>query len=97
VDVKKAAASAPLSLSCADAYKTLASHRHFQEAADEIGEWLPKLKAVPALGAGLLAGKAPTPGRRAATGSGDAGRAPIEVEAASIMSVLKGFDVRFGN
>jgi len=25
-----------------------------------------------------------------------AGRAPIEVEAASIMSVLKGFDVRFG-
>jgi hypothetical protein len=29
-------------------------------------------------------------------GRGRDGRAPIEVEAASIMSVLKDFDVRFG-
>lgn len=64
-----------LSLSCADAYKTLASHRHFGEAASQIGEWLPRLRAAPAH---------------------MAGRQPIEVEAASIMSVLKGFDVRFG-
>ncbi|OIW30184.1 hypothetical protein CONLIGDRAFT_576340 [Coniochaeta ligniaria NRRL 30616] len=64
-----------LSLSCADAYKTLASHRHFDEAASQIGEWLPRLRAAPAH---------------------MAGRQPIEVEAASIMSVLKGFDVRFG-
>jgi hypothetical protein len=64
-----------LSLSCADAYKTLASHRHFDEAATQIGEWLPRLKAAPAH---------------------MSGRQPIEVEAASIMSVLKGFDVRFG-
>lgn len=83
-----------LSLSCADAYKTLASHRHFDEAADDIGSWLPKLRAVP------------VPQERTAPAGGDglfhghshvaAGRAPIEVEAASIMSVLKGFDVRFG-
>jgi hypothetical protein len=74
-----------LSLSCADAYKTLASHRHFDEAADDIGSWLPKLKALPVPRPG------PVGGRR-----GRDGRAPIEVEAASIMSVLKDFDVRFG-
>ncbi|KAJ9134296.1 BZIP transcription factor [Pleurostoma richardsiae] len=70
-----------LSLSCADAYKTLASHRHFDEAADDIGAWLPLLKAAP----------------KRASASEAEGRTPIEVEAASIMSVLKGFDVRFGN
>ncbi|KAK4122173.1 hypothetical protein N657DRAFT_646847 [Parathielavia appendiculata] len=73
-----------LSLSCADAYKTLSSHRHFEEAADDIGSWLPKLKALPV----------PRPGP--VGGRGRHGRAPIEVEAASIMSVLKDFDVRFG-
>ncbi|RYP60757.1 hypothetical protein DL769_007986 [Monosporascus sp. CRB-8-3] len=66
-----------VSLSCADAYKTLSSHRNFERAADEIGTWLPKLRAIPQeLNASA--------------------RAPIEVETASIMSVLKGFDVRFG-
>ncbi|KAL2163021.1 hypothetical protein VTH06DRAFT_6857 [Thermothelomyces fergusii] len=77
-----------LSLSCADAYKTLASHRHFDEAADDIGSWLPKLKALP------------VPRHSGSVGGGGHGhrdaRAPIEVEAASIMSVLKDFDVRFG-
>lgn len=68
-----------ISLSCADAYKTLASHRHFDEATDEIGTWLPKLRAAPRHDS-----------TRPAT------RHPMEVEAASIMSVLKGFDVRFG-
>ncbi|CAK7271307.1 hypothetical protein SEPCBS119000_004533 [Sporothrix epigloea] len=63
-------------LSCADAYKTLASHRHFDEATDEISTWLPKLRAAP---------------RHDGNKPG-----PMEVEAASIMSVLKGFDVRFG-
>ncbi|KAK3942570.1 AP-1-like transcription factor [Diplogelasinospora grovesii] len=75
-----------LSLSCADAYKTLASHRHFEEAADEIGSWLPKLKAVPI----------PVHPGQSSSSNSYTGRAPIEVEAASIMSVLKGFDVRFG-
>ncbi|KAJ1329639.1 AP-1-like transcription factor [Microdochium nivale] len=67
-----------VSLSCADAYKTLASHQNFDKVADDIGTWLPKLKAVPReVGA-------------------SAARPPIEVETASIMSVLRGFDVRFG-
>ncbi|KAL2017356.1 hypothetical protein VTK56DRAFT_2279 [Thermocarpiscus australiensis] len=79
-----------LSLSCADAYKTLASHRHFDEAADDIGSWLPKLKALPVPRPGGTAGG------HGGRGHGSGGRAPIEVEAASIMSVLKDFDVRFG-
>ncbi|EHK19991.1 uncharacterized protein TRIVIDRAFT_2357, partial [Trichoderma virens Gv29-8] len=69
-----------LGLSCAEAYQTLSSHRNFEQAADEIGSWLPKLKAHPA-----------GDPRAAQTG-----RIPIEVEAASIMSVLKEFDIRFG-
>lgn len=76
-----------LSLSCADAYKTISSHRHFDEAADDIGSWLPKLKTLPI----------PRPsGPLGGGGRGRDGPAPIEVEAASIMSVLKDFDVRFG-
>ncbi|KAI1103479.1 hypothetical protein F4804DRAFT_228732 [Jackrogersella minutella] len=69
--------SSAISLSCADAYKTLSSHRNFEKAADEIGTWLPRLRAAPPQGS--------TPARL-----------PIEVEAASIMGVLREFDVRFG-
>ncbi|KAM4066519.1 minimal binding motif of hap4 for binding to hap2/3/5 domain-containing protein [Hirsutella rhossiliensis] len=67
-----------LGLSCAEAYQTLSSHRNFDRAADDIGSWLPKLKAT-------------TP-----TDSRHQNRHAVEVEAASIMSVLKEFDVRFG-
>lgn len=74
-----------LSLSCADAYKTLASHKHFIEASDDINTWLPLLKAAPKPREPSLSNK-----------GGGSSRTPIEVEAASIMSVLKGFDVRFG-
>ncbi|KAH7318243.1 hypothetical protein B0I35DRAFT_431610 [Stachybotrys elegans] len=69
-----------LGLSCAEAYQTLSSHRNFEKAADDIGSWLPKLRATS------------TGGQQAAP----RGRQDIEVEAASIMSVLKDFDVRFG-
>ncbi|KAI1871608.1 hypothetical protein JX265_005594 [Neoarthrinium moseri] len=68
-------------LSCADAYKTISSHRNFERAADDISSWLPKLRAVP---------------RPQEVGESSSRRPPIEVETASIMSVLKGFDVRFG-
>ncbi|GAB1314467.1 Hap4 transcription factor, heteromerization domain protein [Madurella fahalii] len=76
-----------LSIPCAEAYKTLASHRHFDEAADDIGSWLPKLKALPVPRPSGGNTRGYPPGSR---------RPPIEVEAASIMSVLKDFDVRFG-
>ncbi|RDA93035.1 hypothetical protein CP533_0696 [Ophiocordyceps camponoti-saundersi (nom. inval.)] len=70
-----------LGLSCAEAYQTLSSHRNFDRAADDMNSWLPKLKAA-------------APGRGG--DSQERGRHAIEVEAASIMSVLKEFDVRFG-
>lgn len=73
-----------LGLSCAEAYQTLSSHRNFDRAADDIGSWLPKLRASPI-----------TPAPKS-NPEGVGPPLPIEVEAASIMSVLKDFDVRFG-
>jgi hypothetical protein len=69
-----------LGLSCAEAYQTLSSHRNFDKASDDIGSWLPKLRATPA-------SDEHQPNKIM----------PMEVEAASIMSVLKDFDVRFGS
>ncbi|KAK2629164.1 hypothetical protein QTJ16_002267 [Diplocarpon rosae] len=65
----------PPSLSCADTYKTLASHKNFDQASDELSTWLGRLHATP---------------------PAHPGRAPMEVEAASVMGVLKLFDRRFG-
>lgn len=78
---KSKGASPNIGLSVADAYKTLSSHRNFDKASDDIASWLPKLRAVP---------------RPQEVGESNARRSHIEVETASIMSVLKGFDVRFG-
>ncbi|KAG5969117.1 hypothetical protein E4U58_001573 [Claviceps cyperi] len=71
-----------LGLSCAEAYQTLSSHRNFSKAADDISSWLPKLKTTAAGPVGR--------------GGAVSGRQAVEVEAASIMSVLKEFDIRFG-
>jgi hypothetical protein len=65
----------PPSLSCADTYKTLSTHKNFEQASDDLNSWLGRLHAVP---------------------PHHAGRAPMEVEAASVMGVLKLFDRRFG-
>ena len=65
----------PPSLSCADTYKTLSTHKNFDQASDELITWLGRLHATP-------------PHHN--------GRAPMEVEAASVMGVLKLFDRRFG-
>ena len=74
-----------LGLSCAEAYKTLSSHKNFEKAAGDMDSWLPKLKATPVVRDAKGKGETMQPGRR-----------PVEFEAASIMSVLKDFDVRFG-
>lgn len=65
----------PPSLTCADTYKTLSTHKNFDQASDELSTWLGRLHAMP---------------------PDHAGRAPMEVEAASVMGVLKLFDRRFG-
>lgn len=75
-------------LSCAETYKTLASHAHFDDAAGQLGEWLPKLAALPRREEGGGNGRensAMYPGRGA-----------MDIDAASVMSVIKYFDVRFG-
>ena len=65
----------PPSLSCADTYKTLSTHRNFDQASHELSTWLGHLHAIPPV---------------------HPERAPMEVEAASVMGVLKLFDRRFG-
>lgn len=62
-------------LSFADTYKTLSTHKNFDQASDELNTWLGQLHATAPL---------------------HPGRAPMEVEAASVMGVLKLFDRRFG-
>jgi hypothetical protein len=72
---RKQDSSSSLTLSCADTYKTLAIHKKFNQATDDISDWLPKLQtSLPC----------------------QTGRAPLDIEAASVMNVLKYFDVRFG-
>lgn len=63
-------------LSCADAYTTLSRHAHYEEASDELNQWIGKL-------------------RTSHSGKDDS-RTAMEIEAASVMGVLKFFDRRFG-
>lgn len=65
----------PPSLSCADTYKVLSTHKAFQMAGDSLNSWLSQLQTVSPV---------------------HPSRAPLEVEAASVMGVLKLFDRRFG-
>ncbi|RKF71927.1 putative bzip transcription factor [Golovinomyces cichoracearum] len=64
----------PPRLSCADAYKTLSSHKNYDQADNELDSWLGRLNAIP---------------------PAHPGRGALEVEAASVMEVLKLFDRRF--
>ncbi|MBE3044349.1 hypothetical protein IMZ48_17640 [Candidatus Bathyarchaeota archaeon] len=81
----------PIGISCADTYKTLSSHRNFDQAFEEIGTWLPKLKVVE------------RPGERDEGRAGEddedeeeeARKAAVDIDAASIMTTLKFLDVRF--
>ncbi|CAG7926564.1 unnamed protein product [Penicillium olsonii] len=75
----KPASPSELTLSCADAFTTLSRHPNFSRASDEISAWLPKLHTLP------------NPRDLAPPDS----RAAMEVEAASVMGVLRYFDRRF--
>ena len=77
-------------LTCADAFTTLSRHPGFSAATDELNSWVPQLTAVP---------KYPpsSSSSTATTGTGTAPeRTAFDIEAASVMSVLKFFDLRFG-
>lgn len=73
-----------LTLSCADAFTTLSRHPNFSRATDELGTWLPRLHTLPK--PQDLAGDARLSSRPA-----------MEVEAASVMGVLRYFDRRFAD
>lgn len=74
--------SPSLTLSCADAFTTLSRHPKFSRASDELSSWLPKLHMLP------------NPRDLELTDKSNA-RAAMEVEAASVMGVLRYFDRRF--
>lgn len=73
-----------LTLSCADAFTTLSRHPNFSQASDEITSWVPKLHALPNP-------RDLPPVERTES------RAAMEVEAASVMGVLRYFDRRFAD
>lgn len=80
--------STHLTLTCADAYTTLSRHPNFSQASDELNAWLPQLQTVPI---------AREPSFSDRIGSSIAGRPAMEVEAASVMGVLRYFDRRFAS
>ncbi|KAL4886328.1 hypothetical protein BJY04DRAFT_178878 [Aspergillus karnatakaensis] len=75
-------AATPLTLSCADAFTTLSRHPKFSRASDELTSWLPKLHTLP---------------NPRDVSHNAASRAAMEVEAASVMGVLRYFDRRFAD
>lgn len=75
-----------VSLSCADAFTTLSRHPNFSRANDELGSWLPRLQTLP-----NPKDVAPKDNRGQITDN----RPAMEVEAASVMGVLRYFDRRF--
>lgn len=76
--------SPSLTLSCADAFTTLSRHPKFSRASDDLSSWLPKLHMLPNPRDLELADKSNA-------------RAAMEVEAASVMGVLRYFDRRFAD
>lgn len=73
-----------LTLSCADTFTTLSRHPNFSRASDEISSWVPKLHTLP------------NPRDLPPVEQPEA-RGPMEVEAASVMGVLRYFDRRFAD
>lgn len=81
-------AASPLTLTCADAFTTLSRHPKFSQASDELTSWLPKLHTLP---------KPREPSLGDAMSPSITGRPALEVEAASVMGVLRHFDRRFAS
>ncbi|KAJ9358790.1 transcriptional regulator family: bZIP [Paecilomyces variotii] len=80
--------SPSLTLTCADTFTTLSRHPKFSRATDELAAWLPKLHTLP-----NPRDVAPKDRNRNAIDN----RPAMEVEAASVMGVLRYFDRRFAD
>jgi hypothetical protein len=77
-----------LTLTCADTFTTLSRHPNFSRASDELATWLPKLHTLP---------KPQDASSRESLASNISNRPAMEVEAASVMGVLRYFDRRFAD
>ena len=69
-----------LALNCAEVYTTLSRHKAFSKATDDLGSWIPKLHTR-----SLMSGS-----------EGLRERPAMEIEAASVMSVMQFFDRKYG-
>ena len=69
--------------SCADTFTCLSRHPAFDRASDDLGSWMPRLATVPA-------------SKGESGKEGGEVRTAFEVEAASVLEVLRFFDRRFG-
>ena len=98
-------------ISCADAFTTLSRHPAFERASRDLGEWLPRLVTIPSMARGANkqptpsgklgdgVRKSPLKGVSDILGRDHmptvAGRTAFDIEAASVMGVLRMFDRRF--
>lgn len=80
--------STSLTLTCADAFTTLSRHPNFSQASDELSSWLPKLHTS-SHPQGVSGQDSLEPSL--------SNRPAMEVEAASVMGVLRYFDRRFAS
>ena len=79
---RTASSGSGVTLTCADAYTTLSRHPAYERAADDIGEWMPRLHATEPTASG--------------TSVAMEARPALEIDAANVMAVLRDFDRRFG-
>ncbi|KAF3479474.1 bZIP transcription factor HapX [Arthroderma uncinatum] len=88
-DTTRQATSSPaITLSCADTFTTLSRHPKFSSATDDLSNWIPQLHTLPNP-------QDLTPDRR--RDQNLTNRPALEVEAASVMGVLRYFDRRFAD
>lgn len=85
---KQATSSPPITLSCADTFTTLSLHPKFASASNELSNWIPQLHTLPNP-------QTLNPDRR--RDQNLTNRPALEVEAASVMGVLRYFDRRFAD
>ena len=94
-------------LSCADTYTTLSRHPHFFEATTSLDDWLGQLRTVTSTSTPTSTPYDLFPcsnhhhdhkqdGAGYGCNDGNGGHSLLEIEAASVMGVLRFFDHRFG-
>jgi hypothetical protein len=100
-DTRQEDKATPILLTCADAYTTLSRHPGYAKATAEMAGWLPRLHPMTLQHrtAGDGGSGVAQQGRDRDGGGGEGvsveGRPAMEIDAANVMAVLRGFDRRF--